>query len=641
MCGIVGFFSFKKPFFTDADIQHMVLALKHRGPDEQNFWKDQDVYLGHSRLRVIDLSKEASQPMCNEDQSLWLVYNGEIYNFKELRHFLISKGHSFRSQGDSEIILHLYEEMGSDCVKKLDGMFAFALWDRKRKELFLSRDRSGKKPLYYYLDENVFAFSSEMKAFFKIPNIDIKIDEKNLSPFFLRGYVSSPKTLYKNIYSLEAGYSLKINSYGQKKYQRYWDISFPGQKKKISELQACQELSDIFSKAVQKRLISDVPLGAFLSGGIDSTIIISVMKKFLPALKTFSIGFEGDLNFDETHYANEAASYVGTDHHVFRITAQDLISHFDKIVWHYDGPFGDPSALPTMVVSSLAAKEVTVVLNGDGGDELFVGYERMVAAYYSSFIPSLVFNFGRNISQFFPQYHSHYSKLGKFWHFFKASGQSPLSSLNEWLAIFSPEELKNLLKINDECEQKNKLDLMTLPNTSILDQILYVNFKDYLQNDLNIKMDRASMAFGLETRSPFLDQELIEYVFTLPNRMKLNGLTTKYILKEAFKNYLPPSIRKRGKQGFGVPIAAWFKKDLKNFVGDFLLSQNPQYESYLNKKAVYKIVNEHFDEKQERSRQIWTLLMFERWLQKLPEWTSKSLHADGHFIPNRADRNCL
>ncbi|OGQ61260.1 MAG: asparagine synthase (glutamine-hydrolyzing) [Deltaproteobacteria bacterium RIFCSPLOWO2_12_FULL_38_8] len=620
MCGIVGFFSFKKPFFTDADIQHMVLALKHRGPDEQNFWKDQDVYLGHSRLRVIDLSKEASQPMCNEDQSLWLVYNGEIYNFKELRHFLISKGHSFRSQGDSEIILHLYEEMGSDCVKKLDGMFAFALWDRKRKELFLSRDRSGKKPLYYYLDENVFAFSSEMKAFFKIPNIDIKIDEKNLSPFFLRGYVSSPKTLYKNIYSLEAGYSLKINSYGQKKYQRYWDISFPGQKKKISELQACQELSDIFSKAVQKRLISDVPLGAFLSGGLDSTIVISVMKKlFSLPIKTFSIGFEGDANFDETHYANEAASYVGTDHHVFRVTAQDLVSNFDNIIWHYDGPFGDSSALPTMILSSLAAKEVTVVLNGDGGDELFSGYKRMAASYYSSFIPSFIFKAGGEISRLFPQYYDHYSKWEKIHRFFKASGQNHLKSLDEWLFIFSPEELKSFFKVSNAYQQKDNLNISL--NSSILDQILYMNFKDYLQNDLNVKMDRASMAFSLETRSPFLDQELIEYVCSLPDYMKLKGLTTKYILRKAFKDHMPSSIRNRGKKGFGVPIAAWFKNDLRTFVGDFLLSSNPLYEFYLDKKFVYKIVNDHFCEKQERSRQIWTLLMFERWLQKLPEWT--------------------
>ncbi len=626
MCGIAGILSFYQALPIDR-IQKMVHVLRHRGPDLEKYWSDQHVQLGHCRLKVIDLSEEASQPMGNEDGTLWLVFNGEIYNFQELRKDLIKKGHSFRSQGDSEVLLHLYEEEGEQCVDKLDGMFAFAIWDRKKKEIFLARDRSGKKPLYYYLNHDLFAFSSEIKSFFQIPEILISLNEDKLPSFFLRGHLSFPETLYKNIWSLEAGSFLKIPLLGQKKYQRYWDWVFPIEKRKISLEEVKEEISILFHEAVKKRLISDVPLGAFLSGGIDSTIVVGAMKKILnQQIKTFSVGFEGDARYDETHYAKEAASYFDTDHTVLKIKASDLVDHFDQILWHYDGPFSDSSALPCLMVSFLASQHVTVALNGDGGDELFMGYERLAAAYYSSFVPSWVFKAGRNILNLLPFSYHERSKLSKVVRLFQGGEGHPLQSLSEWLYVFKEDELRSLFKqdfsfLDHQHEDYRK----ALALSHSLDQLQYFNFKQYLQNDLNVKMDRASMAYGLETRSPFLDQKLTEYVAYLPHATKLKGFKMKSLLKDIFKEYLPLVIQKRGKQGFGVPLSTWFRNDLKDFVSDYLLTTNPAYQRFLNKEVVCKILNEHFSGKKERSQQIWLLLNFERWLQKLPSWSKNTL----------------
>ena len=625
MCGISGILSFHQPLSIDR-IHRMVHVLKHRGPDLEKFWEDQKVQLGHSRLKVIDLSEEASQPMCNEDESLWLVFNGEIYNFQELRRDLIQKGHSFRSQGDAEVLLHLYEEEGERCVEQLDGMFAFAIWDRKKQEFFLARDRSGKKPLYYYFGQHLFAFSSEIKSFFQVPEISISLNEEKFPSFFLRGYVSSPETLYENIWTLEAGFFLKITTSGQKLYQRYWDWIFPKEKKRISLEEAKNDISVLFHNAIKKRLLSDVPLGAFLSGGIDSTIVVGVMKKILNRqIKTFSVGFEGDARYDETHYAKEAASYFDTDHTVLKIKPLDLVEHFDHILWHYDGPFSDSSALPCLMVSSLASQHVTVALNGDGGDELFMGYERLAAAYYSSFVPSWGFKIGKNILNLLPYFYHQHSKVGKAVRLFQASGRDAICSLNEWLYIFKENELKRLFKHDFLTLAQHEDYDRALKLSHPLDQLQYFNFKQYLQNDLNVKMDRASMAYGLETRSPFLDQKLAEYVACLPPSMKLKGFKMKYILKEVFSDYLPQMIQKRGKQGFGVPLSTWFRTELKDFVSSYLLITSPAYQRFLNKDLIYQIVNEHFLEKKDRSQQIWFLLCFERWLQKFPSWNKGNL----------------
>lgn len=623
MCGLAGIYSFDQKPLSPKYIQNMIEAIKHRGPDHEALWSNEYVHLASARLRIIDLSKEASQPICNEDGTLWLVYNGEIYNFNELRAWLLKKGHTFRSKGDSEVIVHLYEEEGPECVHKLDGMFALAIWDQRKKEFFLARDRSGKKPLFYYLDEHIFVFSSEIKSFFQLPQVNVSIDQDKFYSFFLRGYLSSPETLYKNVQSLEAGTQFMVTSEKKVKYQKYWDWILPQEKKKITFQEASQSLSGLLYDAVKKRLISDVPLGAFLSGGIDSTIIVGMMKEILnKQIKTFSIGFEGDPHFDETQYAAMAASHFETEHYSFKIKSADLPIYFDRLLWQYDGPFGDSSALPSMMVSELASKQVTVVLNGDGGDELFIGYERMCAAHYLSHIPSFMFKAGQMALNHIPRSSSHYSPLGKIFHLFRASGKNPLQSLDEWLYIFNEEELKNLFKedILNSSREPHADYKKAQSFLSSLDQVQYLNFKQYLQNDLNVKMDRASMAYGLETRSPFLDQKLTEYAASLPNTMKLKRFKTKYILKEAFKNYLPPAIQKRGKHGFGVPIAAWFRNDLKDFVGDTLLTSSPRYAAFLNKDTVYKIVDEHFSRRKEKSSQIWLLLSFERWLQKLPSW---------------------
>ena len=429
MCGICGELRFDGRPPSDAELVAMRDRLRHRGPDSDGVYVSPGgvAGLGFRRLRIIDLTPNANQPMANEDGSVQLVFNGEIYNFRELRERLVANGHRFRSRSDSETIVHLYEEQGPDCVEQLDGMFAIAIWDERRRRLTLARDRAGKKPLFYYQSDRLFAFASEIKSFFAHPDITIALDHEAVPSYFIYGYVPGPATFYKNVFQVPPGTLMTIASDRRIASRRYWQVQYPASSavRPVAHEEAARGVRDRLTRAVERRLVSDVPLGAFLSGGLDSTIVVGLMSRLTATpVKTFSIGFEGDPAYDETAHARLVADRFKTDHTEFRVSpsALDLI---DTLIWHHDGPFGDSSAVPTYIVSRLTREKVTVVLTGDGGDELFAGYDRFYATLLSEKLPGLIARAGAAVLSRFPTPRHERHWLRRAQRFFRAAGPSP------------------------------------------------------------------------------------------------------------------------------------------------------------------------------------------------------------------------
>ncbi len=624
MCGIAGLF-IKNHYTTDRlpDLKLMMESLKHRGPDHTGLWYDPHIFLGQARLSIIDLSENANQPIFNEDKSVALVCNGEIYNFSDLRNRLVKSGHCFLSKGDTEVIVHLYEEQGEAFLHELDGMFSLALWDAHKKKLLLARDRTGKKPLFYFHSPSLFAFASEIKAFFPLKDIPIERDETMFPYYFILGNIPAPHTFYKNIFSLEPAHFLSVEIEKSPKILKYWHIeNFFRTKKNVAPEEAKSNVQYLLKKAVQKRLISDVPLGTFLSGGIDSTIVTGIMVRELgKQVQTFSIGFKDDAAYDETPYARLAAAHFGTDHTEHHVSASDVPTMIDHLLWQHDGPFGDASALPTSIVSRFAKKKVTVILNGDGGDEVFGGYHRFIAArWMECFVPSF-WKLAKQITS--PLYKPILckSRFGQKWNRFIQAANLPLTErLIQWTSYFYS-ELNQLLSKDVYHHLDIDQNLLghifdeDMKELSPLSKILYFNLKTYLSNDLNIKMDRASMSVALETRSPFLDRELMEYCASFPDHLLIRGFQTKYILKVAYQDLLPPKILKRGKAGFGVPLGKWFRGPLKDLLredlGDTSLSRH-----YLNETFIQELLKAHWGGT-DHSLRLWNLWMFKRWLKKL------------------------
>lgn len=600
MCGISGALRLRSeipliPYLPQ--FEKMPRQLFHRGPDHLNYWHDDDIFLGHARLKIIDLSRASNQPLFNEDQSIALLLNGEIYNFRDLRLQLVQRGHYFRSEGDGEVIVHLYEEYGDAFVNHLDGMFALSLWDQKRKRLILARDRTGKKPLFYTTSSSFFFFASEIKAFFPVNEIEIKKNEDDLSHYFVEGHILAPKTFYKNIYQLEPAHLLICEQHRPPKKVQYWDLKkfFENPKSRVQKADAIVSIRNLLKNAVIKRLVSDVPLGVFLSGGIDSTIVTAIATEHLQRpLQTFSIGFEGDPRYDESPFARIAAQRFQTEHYEFHLTPQMVPELFDQLLWHYDAPFADSSAIPTSVVSQLARQHVTVVLTGDGGDENFGGYERFVAALWMEKAPAVFWKMMR----FFAPRTSRINRA------LEAADLSLEERLRRWTSYF----YKDLKKQSED-----------ISSLTPLSKLLYLNFKNYLAHDLNIKMDRASMMHSLETRAPFLDHTLIEYCAALPDSFKINGFQTKYMLKEAYKDLLPKEIIYRRKAGFGVPLGKWFRGSLKGFLIDKLKNIKDSAQ-YLNPHDVRELLDQHFGGKQDHSMKLWNILMFHAWNTSMEKW---------------------
>ena len=613
MCGIAGIFRFDGKPVVEAELRHMCRLLHHRGPDDHGWMRQETVGLANTRLSIVDLSPNGHQPIWNEDQSVAVVLNGEIYNFRELREDLLKRGHHFRSHADTEVIVHLYEELGEGCISKLDGMFAIAIWDSHKRRLLLARDRTGKKPLYYYVSGEQIVFGSEIKAVFAAEGVPREIQEEYLPEFLALGYIPTPRTLYRHIRQLDPATVLLVEGNGAKTSRRYWQLALDP--KPISPARAKEELRYLLKKAVSRRLVADVPVGAFLSGGIDSSVIVALMAELSDQpVHTFCVGFDTGAEWDERRYARQIAEKYGTEHREFVVGPQS-ISLIEKLVRHHDHPFMDSSAIPTYLVCKAAREYVTVALTGDGGDELFAGYQRFRGALIAEHIPGAWFALSAKLA---PLVRRISSKHGRKFARFTAAGDSPLAlrlwtlfplfSANLWQSEDASDATVGDI-LGGRAELYHRADAATA-----LGRLLYCNFHDYLVNDLHVKVDRCSMANSLETRSPFMDTALIEFAATLPDNLKLRRGSTKYILREAFRADLPHEIYSRGKKGFGVPLGTWLS-DLRPYLLDVFQNSSALVFEYVDRNRVNELIDDFLKGQQLWTDAIWSLLTLEIWLR--------------------------
>ncbi len=632
MCGICGEFSFAgQAPVSEAAVRAMADAIAHRGPDHGAVLRSENgqVGFGFRRLSIIDLRSAANQPIGNEDGSIQLVFNGEIYNYLDLRPGLVSRGHQFRSNADSEVIVHLYEELGERAIDELDGMFALAIWDARRQQVILARDRAGKKPLYVYQDPRRMAFASEIKSILAHPGLPVEIDEQALPSYFLYGFVPHPQTFYKGIRQVEPGTVEVLSADGTARARKYWQLTFPDVSRQPlpprSRRRAAGDVRALVTDAVRRRLMSDVPLGAFLSGGLDSTIIVGVMSQLLKEpVRTFSIGFEGAAEFDETSIARETARRFGADHTEFRVkpSAIDLL---DTLVYHHDGPFADSSAIPTYLVSRLTRQHVTVALTGDGGDEVFGGYLRFSAAVAADLVPAWAGSGAAALLRMLPTPGHERHLVARARRFVRFMRLPLLDRLTAWAGVFY-DDLEELLgpalldRVGPVDRHAHLLDLQGITGASPLSRLLAANFHSYLHDDLLVKADRMSMANSLEARAPFLDRTLMDYVAALPDDYKIQGRTTKAILREAFDDMVPDVVKRSPKKGFGVPLDAWFRGELRDQLHDQLLSPSAGLRRYLSQDYVRRLAAEHVSGRANHGHRLWTLLTFERWLALWPSW---------------------
>ena len=621
MCGICGIYNFEtnKPVSSDI-LKAMADTMVHRGPDDEGFYVSGSIGLGHRRLSIIDL-EGGHQPMDNENQAIWVISNGEIYNFVELRSRLEKKGHIFKTRSDTEVIVHLYEEYGEQCFQYLHGMFAIAIWDGQNKKLVLARDRVGKKPLFYFYDGSRIAFASELKAILKLPDITREIDLEALSDYFSLLYIPAPKSIFKKIRKLRPGHYLVVSKSGIREVE-YWDISF-ARTFEMTEEEWCERLLDVYSEAVRQRLISDVSLGAFLSGGVDSSSVVAMMSKLMggPVI-TSSIGFE-EKEFNELDYARKVADQFKTECYE-EIVRPDAVGIIDKLAWYYDEPFADSSAIPTYYVSKVARKHVIVSLSGDGGDENFAGYRR----YYFEKRENILRDYFplRIRRPIFGTLASIYPKADWAPQIFRAKATfeslacSPIEGYFRSMSAVRP-SLKAELLHYDIRQELAGYDTMNIfrhyyekaDTDDPVSRIQYVDIKTYLTDDILTKVDRASMANSLEVRVPILDHKFMELVAGIPSSLKLKGRVGKYILKKAFENILPYEILYRKKMGFAVPLACWFRKELKDLAYNTIFSYNSN--DILNRTTVERIWREHQSGLRDRSTELWTILMFRMWEQ--------------------------
>lgn len=602
----------------------MMDTIAPRGPDDAGVFIGGPAALGHRRLSIIDL-KTGHQPMFSNDGSKAIVYNGEVYNFIELKTALLGKGHVFNTNSDTEVVLHAYEEYGEDCVKHFNGMFALAIWDSGKKTLFLARDRFGKKPLYYASFDNQFIFGSELKALLKHPAVKKEIDLNALGKYLAYEYVPSPYSIFKNIYKLEAGSRISVKGAAVHK-DRYWDLSFNTQKK-FDHREVRLRVLELLKESVRKRLISDVPLGVFLSGGIDSSAVVCMMAELMEPkdIKTFSIGFK-EKSFDESSDARRVAEYFGTDHHEEILSPEVMLDVFPRILDLLDEPFADSSIIPTYLVSKFTRQHVKVALGGDGGDELFLGYPSFMAHKldsYFGFVPASLKKLPLKLLLKCMKPSNDYMSL-----YFKAMRFSrgldfPEATRHQaWIGSFTPDEQDALLiPSGDSSRRPDVYDITEkyFKNAKALDPLdraIYIYVKTYMTDDILTKVDRASMANSLEVRAPFLDTEFTEYVTGIPASFKLKNFTTKWILKEALKGKLPEQNISKSKQGFAVPVAKWLKEDLKGLLLDAFEKTKIERQGIFNYSYVDGLIKEFLANKNDTRKEIWALFMFEMWYDK-------------------------
>lgn len=624
MCGIFGILNTSGQLDREKySVPNDTEVLKHRGPDDFGYFIDSHIYLGHRRLSIIDLST-GKQPISNEDETLWIVFNGEIYNFQDLRKDLEKSAHVFRTNTDTEVIVHAYEEWGRSCVNRFQGMFAFALWDQRNKSLFICRDRLGKKPLFYAFENGIFYFASEMKAILQYKHVSRAIDYDGLACFFTLCYIPAPLTIYKKIRKLPPGHYLEVKN-NNLIIDQYWDIQFQPDYSH-DESYFIDGLMGLFAEAVKMRLISDVPLGAFLSGGIDSGTIVAFMSRYCSdPVRTFSIGFGGHVGgyLDERGYARQVASRYGTIH-----AEKEVVPNFEGIIEDitrsFDEPFADPSTVPSFYLCEATRRHVTVALSGLGGDEVFGGYERYMGFKLSNFYNRLPWllreKVVRQLVEKIPERADGHYTVNHLKRFVRSASMPEDSRYLGFISMLSKNGDKNLFSDPGRYQENLQvcrdiiLHYFNAQNAiEPMDRLFYCDIKTYLPEDILACTDRMSMRHALEVRVPFLDHKFMEFCATIPHQMKIRLSEKKHILKKAVRGILPKEVINHRKQGFVGPMTVWLQTDLKPFVLDKLKDSNLDKHGILNKKMVKKVLEDHFNRVEINDKLIWALVMFQTW----------------------------
>lgn len=627
MCGITGIFHPDPTCSIDSDLlKRMNASIFHRGPDSDGFFIQGNLGMGIRRLSIIDLAS-GDQPIFNEDGRIAITYNGEIYNFIELRSELERFGHLFRTHSDTEVVVHAYEQWGDECLLRFNGMFAFALWDGYHDRLLIARDRMGKKPLYWHFSKQGLLWGSEAKALLCAPWVERRVNRQALHHYLTLQYTPDPLTIYEDIQQLPAAHKLVIEPGGEPRIERWWQLSFEP-KIDLTEAEAGEQARHLLTAAVQRRLVSEVPLGAFLSGGIDSSVVVGLMTKLSKTpVKTFSIGFDETM-YSELPYARLVANRYHTDHHEFIFKASDLMQVIEGTVRATDEPLADPAILPLYELARQTRQHVTVALCGDGGDETLAGYRRYaldnLLRSYSTlphWLTHRVVPWATGLlpePAWIPEDRSPFTGLKRLGQFASITEKA---SLVRWGSYFNQEsklaiynkDMRAMFSINDSADWISRYYDEALAS-NLLDRTIYADQVTYLAGDLLPKTDRASMAHSLEARSPFLDADWLEWTARLPERFKVRGLQTKWLLKYAFRDLLPPQIIRRGKQGFGVPVGEWLKNELKDWSKELLLG-NASLAEWFDPHAIRRLMDEHMQGKTNHGKRIWALLMFAIWQQ--------------------------
>jgi asparagine synthase (glutamine-hydrolysing) len=617
MCGICGVFNFGTGEPADrAALKRATDAMAHRGPDDEGFHLDGALGLGNRRLSIIDLPG-GHQPIANEDETVWITFNGEIYNYRELRPELEKRGHRFRTASDTETIIHLYEEHGPACLDYLRGMFAFAIWDKREQRLFVARDRLGIKPLFYREEPGRVIFASELRTLRELCRQPLEIDPQSVYDFFGFRYIPAPHTFYRGVHKLLPGHFLLADPAGVRTLL-YWDVPAGEMEGAVSGEELAEQVIELLRESVKLRLISDVPLGVFLSGGTDSSAVVAMMSGLMKdtgqPVRTFSVGFEEE-GFNELPYARRVAQAFSTEHHELIVRASDLADELTHLVEFRDEPVAEPTDIALYKISRLAAKSVKVVLAGEGGDELFAGYPKYAADRLAGVVSAFPKEVTQTLARWLP-YRQRRAKLAL----------EALSIRNEaersatWFASFSREEREALFSRDflaqvDAAHPARVFEqfLEKARDRSPLKRMLYADLKIWLPDNLLLRGDQMTMAASIEERVPFLDHKLVELAARIPGRMLARGFRTKLLLRKALQKYLPAEILDRRKIGFAVPVGMWFRKQLKSLVADLLLSPESRGRGYFAPAAMEQFVREHFDGIRDRQKQLWTMMNFELW----------------------------
>lgn len=615
MCGICGIIhNDRNRHVNEASLVGMRDIMLHRGPDEAGVHIRGNVGLGHRRLSIIDLSS-GQQPMSNEDNSIWIVYNGELYNYKELRETLLSKGHVFRTHSDTEVIIHAYEEFGEGCLEYLRGMFAFAIYNHGNETLFAARDRIGIKPFYYAVHDGALFFASEIKALLTIPEIDRDLDEDTLYMYLRLRYVPGPKTMFRNVWKLLPGHCLHSRN-GKLSIRQYWDLADtppldPGATEIMDRFDALLE------ESVRIRLMSEVPLGAFLSGGIDSSVIVAKMSGMsTDPIKTFSVGYEEDYGINEFGYASLVAERYGTEHHEYRISSQNFFEFLPDFVWHLDEPIADSACIPLYFLSKYAKQYVTVVLSGEGADELLSGYgiyRKMLGIESFRKLPKLI------REDVLINLLSMFVKRGKLRRYLELS-RNPLETRYKGVSVAFPAALMPDLGVGNSEESLDTFfsDIMgRASGRSALARMMYSDLNTWLPDDLLMKADKMTMAASQELRVPFLDHKMVEFGYSLPPDWRVRKSESKFVLRQVSRSLLPGTILDRPKKGFPVPISQWFRGDLKKVSAATLCDPGSACSRYFNTAFISKLIDTHGNRGADHSDMIWTLLVFEFWHREM------------------------